>query len=289
MNPNASQPGGQSLQRRIEACYARLPGSEQRVANLLLDFPGHLATHSATEIAVLAKTSKAAVSRLVQRLGYDSFATARSEVRSCQQWGSPLYLTSDQTSHDGHPTLLEKQLVNDTENLRRTFEAISPQTIIEIVTALAKAHRVLVVGHRNSATLAQYLRAQLGILRANVDLAPMPSESMAEGLHELGQEDFVIAIGLRRRIASFAKALKIANRRGARVLLLTEPSGIGLAGDATWTLVCHTQGVSMFDSYVSVTSLANLLVSQLAHQLPDKARGRLRAVEAIHEELGDLA
>ena len=71
-----------TLEQRISDCYEFLPNSERRVADLLLNFPAQLATHSATELASLAGASKAAVSRLIQRLGYASYASARARTSS---------------------------------------------------------------------------------------------------------------------------------------------------------------------------------------------------------------
>ena len=64
--------------------YALLPGSELVVADLLLNHLGRLATHSATELAADAGASKAAVTRLMQRLDFASYAatsTLGSQIR----------------------------------------------------------------------------------------------------------------------------------------------------------------------------------------------------------------
>jgi hypothetical protein len=66
-----------SLAARIQVQYASLPGSERKVADLILDFPGEIAAYSDTELAELAGASKAAVTRLIRRLGYASFEQAR--------------------------------------------------------------------------------------------------------------------------------------------------------------------------------------------------------------------
>ena len=54
-----------------------MPESERRIADLILEFPGEIAAYSATELAKISGGSKAAVTRLVQRLGFASFDEAR--------------------------------------------------------------------------------------------------------------------------------------------------------------------------------------------------------------------
>jgi len=278
-----------SLEKRIRGCYESLPNSERQVADLLLDFPGQLATHSATEIAKLSGTSKAAVTRLVQRLGYATYAAARTEVRGAQQWGSPVYLDIPAgPAATAAPDALAAHMAADSEILRKTLESLAATNLETLTDAMCKARRVLVIGHRNSALLATYLRGQLGLLRSGVELTPMHGETLAEGLLGLGPEDLLLAVGFRRRVPAFLAALEIGRRTGTRIAVITDPSGAALARNADWVLPCHCRGASIFDSYVAAVSLINYLASQLATRIGQPARARLREIEALHEELGDL-
>ncbi len=282
-------PAPASLESRIRAAYNTLPGSEAAIADVLLNHPGRLATHSATELAIDAGASKAAVTRLVQRLGYASYAAARTEARNAQQWGSPVYLENNAPTGVGHLALLANHVAADQQLLARTLGAVSETDLDHVLLALSRARRVVIIGFRNSAWLAMYARAQLGLLRPGVELAPLPTETLAEGMVDLGAEDVVLAIGLRRRTAGFAAALRAAHAASARIILLTDPSGAADLGFADWTLTCHNRGASIFDSYVGALSLLNFLASQLAASLGDAGRQRLQGVEHWHDRLGDLA
>jgi DNA-binding MurR/RpiR family transcriptional regulator len=278
-----------TLESRIRACYDALPGSELGVAELLLNHPGRLATHSATELAADVGASKAAVTRLIQRLGYDSYAAARAEARDAQQWGSPVYLEAEAPAEPERHAALSRHLAADQQILARTLAALTEADLSGSVDALAKARRVVVVGFRNSAWLAMYARSQFGLLRPGVELAPLPAETLAEALVGLGAQDLVLALGFRRRVPAFAAALKAAKAASARILLVTDPSGAADLRMADWTLTCHCRGAAMFDSYVAAVSVLNLLAAQLAQALGDAGRQRLQGVEQWHGRLGDLA
>ena len=116
----------------------------------------------------------------------------------------------------------------------------------------------------------------------------MHGATLAEGMAGLGPEDLLIAVGFRRRVPAFATALGIARRCRTPTAVLTDPSGAALAGEARWVLTAHCRGAAIFDSYVAGVSLINHLASQLAQRLGARARTRLRAIEALHGELGDL-
>lgn len=278
-----------ALEERIRACYALLPGSEVVVADLLLNHPGRLATHSATELAAGAGTSKAAVTRLIQRLGFASYAAARAEARDAQQWGSPVYLEATAPVAGGARAAFASHVAADQKVLARTLGALSDHDLQGAVEALTQARRVVVIGFRNSAWLAMYARSQIGLLRPGVELAPMPTETLAESLVGLGPDDVVLAMGLRRRVPAFAAALKSVHAARARIVLVTDPSGAADLRFADWTLTCHCRGASVFDSYVAAVSVLNFLAAQVALLAGDAGRQRLQGVELWHGLLGDLA
>jgi DNA-binding MurR/RpiR family transcriptional regulator len=300
----AAEPPSATLSARIERSYETMPPSEQLVADLLLDFPGRLATHSATEIASLARSSQAAVTRCIRRLGYRDFAQAKREAREAQRWGSPLYLDADSaervasrgSSRPGRRpgaggerrAALDAHFAADAQLLVRTREALSDADLAAAAQSIASARRVVVLGYRNSHVLAAYARSQIDLLRAGVELAPRAGETLAEVLVGLGPQDVVIAIGFRRRVPSFVHALRVAHQSGARTLLVTDPGGALGSQPATWTLSCHCRGASLFDSYVAAMSVLNYLGALVASLLGESARKRLQQAERLHRELGEL-
>ncbi|MBL8314400.1 MAG: MurR/RpiR family transcriptional regulator [Rubrivivax sp.] len=283
---NASPTPG--LEDRIHACYEGLPGSEARVADVLLNHPGLLATHSATELAADAGVSKAAVTRLIQRLGYVSHAAARSQARLAQQWGSPLYLQPEAQMGEGRRAAYAKHVAADQQSLAHTLSALDETALDGSVLALARARRVVVLGFRNSAWLALYARLQIGLLRPAVDLAPLPAQTLAESLVGLGREDVLLAVGMRRRVPSFGAAIQAARSEGVRVVYLTDPTGAADVPGADWTLSCHCRGAAMFDTYVAAVSVINFLAAQVAGELGKAALQRLQGAETWHSRLGDM-
>lgn len=278
-----------TLESRIRSAYDGLPGSETLVADVLLHHPGWLATHSATELAADAGASKAAVTRLVQRLGYASYAAARSEVRDAQRWGSPLYMEGNTREEVGRHAALAEHIAADQQVLARTLASLAETDLDPVIQALGQARRIIVIGFRNSGWLATYARRQIGLLRPGVELAPMPTETLAESLVDLGPDDVLLAIGLRRRVPAFGAALRAAHAASARIVLLTDPSGAATLRFADWTLTCHNRGASRFDSYVAPVSLLNFLIEQLAQSMGDAGRARLQNAEHWHALLADLS
>jgi len=275
------------LETRIRTHYAELPPSERRLGDMLLGFPGDIATYSATELAHMADTSKAAATRFFRRLGYQDFNELRQQVRAARRWGSPIYLAGTDTIRSRSRTIAD-HLARESANLSRTLENVNPDVMRDCVQALYRARHVFVVGFRNSYFLAEYLQRQLMSLRADVQLVPSAGQTLAEDLCDLDTGDVLAVVALRRRIDAVQRLVETARSRGARVLLITDPSATRCREVADWTLTCEVRSISPFDSYVAVISLLNLLCMVFFQREQKSCYQRLKKIEQWHEELEEL-
>lgn len=278
---------GPDLESRIREHYETLPPAERRLGDLLLDFPGDIATYSATELARMAGTSKAAATRLFRRLGYSDFNAVRRQVRAARRWGSPVYLTGTDTLRSRSRTIAE-HLERESANLSRTLESLRPDTVRTAVRALARAPRIFVAGFRNSHFLASYLYRQLTLMRPGVRLVPSAGQTLGEDLVDLAQGDVVVVVALRRRVTAVQKLVEASRARGAQVLLVTDPSATRCTRLADWTLTCEVRSISPFDSYAAAISVLNLLCAVLFQRELKNGYQRLREIETWHDALEEL-
>jgi DNA-binding MurR/RpiR family transcriptional regulator len=265
-----------------------MPPAERRLGDLLLSFPGDIATFSATELATMAGTSKAAASRLFQRLGYSDFNEVRREARSGRAWGSPLYLVSTEQEESAQAHSIASHLAQETENLVHTLEALDPDSLQAAAEAIAGAPRVYVVGFRNSRMLAFYLQRQLQLMRPNTVLLPGAGQTLGEDLADLSKDDVFVVIGMRRRVAAVIEVLEQAKRAGNRSLLITDPSATRGVKLATWSLSCEVRSGSILDSYTATSSVLNLLCAAVLNHYGRAVHERLRHIEQVHKDLSEL-
>jgi DNA-binding MurR/RpiR family transcriptional regulator len=275
------------IDERIEALSEALPDSERKLADLLTAQPALLATYSATELASMAGSSKAAVTRFIQRVGYATYSDARREAREAQRWGAPTFQLATSLSHASEESFGE-HLRRDMENLAATFEKLTSGVVEPAISALARARRVAVVGYRNSHALAQYLARQLVLFKDGVHLLPQAGQTLGEDLSWLTPDDIVIVLAFRRRVPILSRILRHAQRSSIPTLVLTDAATPARELDATWRIVCETRGSAQFDSYAAPMSVLNLLVSMLALRPEISTTSRLRSSEKLHESLEEL-
>ncbi|CAM3994981.1 MurR/RpiR family transcriptional regulator [Bordetella muralis] len=278
----------QSLHDRILGLHDQLTDSERRLAEIMLEHLSQLAAYTGAELAQKAGVSKATAGRFFRRLGYDNFNEIRAVVREQADLGSPLQLLAGANAESPSDDALAQHLAGDLQNLVHTFERIERKTIDEAIQLLGRTRRVFVAGFRNGRVLAQYAWALLTQLRDGVALVPGAGLNLAEDLADLGPDDLLLVMDFRRRVALLRPMVEHANRAGAKVITLTDPTATELPARSDVVLRCTTQGAQIFDSYVAPISLINHLCSSLAATLGATARKRLENIESLHNHYGDL-
>ncbi|EPX76573.1 MurR/RpiR family transcriptional regulator [Salipiger mucosus] len=284
MPPDPRTDAPVSLLRRLHEAYAILPGRERLVADTILNAPAEMAVWSASELAGLAGTSNATVSRLVQRLGYRSFEDARQDARRLRETGSPLFMKGSAPMAASHGEVLRAEA----GIIEATLAQLDAEVMQQAARALAEARQVRLLGFRNSRFLADYLTAQLAQLRADVAPLALEGQTLAEGIAGIGQGDVVVLIGLRRRPARFGQLVRLLAERGAKLLLVADKGLREAPAYATWTLTCAVETDLPLDSYVGVMTVLRLLASDTAEALGDAALHHLNEVETLRDTLSEL-
>ena len=274
----------QSFIERVRSAHASLSRAERRLAEFVLDFPGEIASYSATELATLAGVSNATVTRFIRRIGYAGYEEARRTVRAEQGTGSALFLAPP-PRHRAQS--VEAHVEQARENLRRTFARVSDEYIAAIAEAMLSARRVWIIGFRTSQAFATYLRWQTIQVLENVHVVPGAGETLGEHLVSIGPEDTVIVFALRRRPSVMATLLEQVVRSGAKFLLITD-SVCPHDETATWHIRCECMAPVSLDNHVVVMALCHLLATKVIDLAGPAGRSRLRAIELSHEKLQEL-
>ena len=278
---------GSALPQRILDLYEQLSRAERRLADLLLENFDLLPLHNASQLSARAGVSKATTARFFRRLGYASFKTAQRSARTAEGWADAKVPHLPRTDA-GAPLELSRHLTAEVQNLVRTIEALRSDELAAAIMQLARADKLWVVGFGDNYPLAHFARALLIRVKADIRMIPIGGFSIPEEFASISPDDTMLALGLGRKTRSLRSIMRSAIRAGAQVVFVTDQVTRAGPEVATVTLRCRTQGLAVFDSVVAPVSLLTHLCAALALRIGQGAFDRLRAIEAIHEEWGDL-
>jgi len=264
-----------TLPERIDEHYAVLTPQERRGADFMRAHLDDLAVYNATEVAGLSGVSKATVSRLYRRLGFDSADELRDHVRTLR--GAPRV--------SEHPSDVAAQLEQEVSNLRAALTGLD---LAPSAALIAGARRVVVIGFRSSYPMALHLRQQLTQARDAVTVAPQPGQSIGEEIASLDAQDVVVLVGFPRRPREFGSLVDALGAASVRVVLLTDASGRKYAGRVDETVEIAVGSATSFDSYAAVASVIALLSSAVLAADPAGGRVRLAAIGSTYAALREL-
>jgi len=274
-----------SFLARAREALPTLHPAERKLGTFVCDFPGDLASYTASELAALAGVSGPTVSRFVRRLGYASYEEARRHARRESETGSRLYLASH-SAPSGVPSL-SAHCVKGVENMQRTFDGITSDEIMEIAEAVLKARKVWVMGFRVGHAFATYLHWQLIQVIENIVVIPGAGQTMGEHLVSIDGRDLVIVFGLRRRLAQTRQIVAEVGQRRAKLLYITDESA-STREEATWHIRCQTKAPGVLFNHVAVMAVCHLIADQTIEQAAQAGRTRLSLIETLNESLGEL-
>ncbi|HTW26149.1 MAG TPA: hypothetical protein VME92_03400 [Acetobacteraceae bacterium] len=274
------------LAQRILRDYDQLTRSERRLADYVLASPGCLHANGAAELAAAVGVSKATIARFLQRLGYGGLRAAR-HASPAGAAGAPARAGYPVPAEHG-PLTLASHLAWEVQNLVRSTEALRSDQIAAAVQALARADKLWVVGFGDDYPLAHFARALLIRVRPDIRMIPIGGFSVPEEFASISGQDALLALGIGRRTRSLRAVMRSSVRAGARVIFVTSQTSPASPEVAQVTLRCRTGGAGMFDSVVAPVSLLSFLCAALALQIGGAAVERLRLIEEIHADWGDL-
>ncbi len=261
---------------RITKHYAEFTEGSRRLADYLQLNPEKILILSTNEIAEACLVSKTSVSRFIRKLGYEDYAALRNELLDVRERGEPI-----QTG-----ILQDCDFQQDIVALQLLQEQLSSADLDPIIDAIATAPCIKIIGYRNSYPLAIHLRQQLMQCRSKVELLPLPGQTIGEDLAAIEPDDFVILIGIRRRVSNFSKIIE--QLKDQPCLLITDQSGQKYAQHSRHLLVCHMSNDTPLDSYAMPMSLISHLVNRTYRSLQGKATKNSSKISMNYSKLNEL-
>jgi DNA-binding MurR/RpiR family transcriptional regulator len=280
-----------TLTERLNATYGELTSSERKIVDALRDRPGEIAVMTGKELAARSGVSTATVSRLFQRLGYESYEAARRAARELRASGSIFHLFETGSRDSPAPEqLVARHLAEEARAMEASLSMLDPATLREIAVAVAEARRVWCVGFRNSHVLAEYAATLLSSIRPDVFVLAHGGRSLAERVAGVEAGDVAVVFGMRRRMAHFVPLLQAFGESGARIALLADRSLRlpDLTRRPDWTLICAIETEQPIDSFAGPFAIVRLLSLQTLRQRGAASRDTLGRVEHLHGLLGEL-
>jgi DNA-binding MurR/RpiR family transcriptional regulator len=273
----SARPTRKTLSAYITDRFDEFSRSQKDVARYIVDHLDEAAFQTAEELARRANTSSSTVVRFSQALGFEGYPELQQAAIEEYRNRTPSENGASGALFDFDHSEFEASLAADHANVEGTVRKLTREQVEACVSALAGAHRVMIVGVDQMAFFASYLRHLLALLDIRAEVVASPRQDSITRLSRVEEDTLVIAFSAGRTHPLVIRSLKLARHRRARTLAITDATLSELGEHAELTLYYSSNS----PSFTRSNSALLAIVQALAHGVyaRDKAafKDRIRA------------
>ncbi len=276
------------FRERIRERYEKLTPSFRRIADYLLDNYQEAAFLTGSQLAKKLRVDPATVVRFAQRLGYDGYPDLARDVRALVQEELQVQEPVLEARPETPAELLRAILLNEAQNLERLGRSLTDSVVEEIVQAILKAKRILVVGQGPLAGEAAAVAHRLNILGLSAKALNMDLVNVSMALQEVGEGDLVLGIEISEYAFGSVDAtnlLRTAAQQGAKTVSITGRASAPLARAADITVAVPTASIVGVPSTGSLTAFLNALLLVIAKERLSEQKALAKSFEQLVHRL----
>jgi DNA-binding MurR/RpiR family transcriptional regulator len=290
MDPHLDPKQTARLIATLKAQIADMPAKLSQAAKYIIDNPGPFALDPVRDTAHKAQVSANSFVRLAERLDYDSFEALRRPFRDALITTGETTLGTEWLTRmaKGGPTaaLQARAAQSELNVVSRSLRQMTPERCEAIVATLLEAKRCHVTASRASYALAYYFHYIARMAMPSIDLVPRHVGTTLDDLMGLGPEDCLIALTFAPYSASTIQALRLAQKQGAHILLISDSEVIAPGITPDHVLSVAANSLHPFGAYAGAMAVLDCLLTHLIEAGGAEARHRIEAYEALRQDSG---
>jgi len=217
---------------KLRALHGSLKRAERLGADFLVTHSGAIGSLAIGEFAQRAGCSEATAVRLARRLGYAGFRALKADFAAFgDDEASAIGYSTIRRSHD--PLLVLRKVFDATLGaIRDTAASVDRGQFVRAVDAMAGAEKLMFCGAGDAALVA--LEAHQRFVRIGLSSASsLDLDLQLITANQLDRRDVLVVFSHSGRTRSVLEVVRVARRRGARVIAITNypTSPIGRRAD----------------------------------------------------------
>ncbi len=271
----------------LTAAFPDLPPALQAAARYIIDNPREVGLRSMRTLASKASVHPNAYVRLARHIGFEGYDELRERFRD--------FLVADElggfkdrarwlqalASEGGSSAVLGEMAASIADNLEQGFQVQDVKTLEAITERILGAKHVFVLGMGSAYSLAYQFWYVARMAFGHISPIPRHGSLPIDDLALISEYDLLIALTFQPYRAEIMAAVRLARRRGAPVVGITDSLTSPLARESDEAIICPTSTPQFFQSHAAVTGLLEALIALLVARAGEEAQAR---IEAFHRE-----
>ncbi|TKB47459.1 MurR/RpiR family transcriptional regulator [Thalassotalea mangrovi] len=273
---------------KIRAIRDSLTSNEAKIADFSLKSPNVIKDLSSQKLAMLVGVSQSSIVKFTQKLGYKGYPDFKfALIEAINAEADDVQLHGKITVNDDFEQLNKKLLASKHKVLIETSGLNADQSIEQAVQKIKSAKRILVSGIGASALVAKDFSYKLQKI-GKMALAEASGHIQLSYVSTFSSDDLVICISESGNTSDVVAVAKLAKKRGAQVITITNYSDNQLMKSADVKLYTVAEQSSIrLSSIISRTS-QEFVIDLLFIALTQASRGARKSVEESNKAVKDF-
>lgn len=277
---------------QIQAKYPYLTRKQRDVADYMLADPERMNYSTLKEISQEAGVTEMTVLKTCSLLGFSSFSDLKYEFRKYA--ASQLELLRHRDNEYsmppapdyemGEPQRLLQEICGEEAQLTKLFfQELDIKELWDVAGQFLSAERVILCGRGVSYNVCDFFAMRLsmmgqGVLRINTEL----DDSIHEALPLIDKNSLVVAVSFPDYYRVTSKVAEYAQRKGARVLAITDSEKSPILPYCNWALMAPSQNRLFLSAIGAPITLVHLLSCALYIRLNAEKKAFGSSVEDFY-------
>ena len=261
-----------------------LAGKKRQVAKYILDNFVEASFLTAAQLAEKVQVSEPTVIRLACDLGFSGFPELRDALQEEVQAQLTTVELLRRARRKSSKSPAIRSLLAEAENLEVLLHSIDVRELKRVARLVVDADKVIVIGYKMAAVLADYLWMAL---KKSIDNTVAVTEATGRFQEELifaGPKSIVLAISFPRYTAAVIRDFRQARQMGVQTVAITDSDLSPLVEHADHFLLAPCRAVSYVDAYGAAIGLLGAIATQVSMMTEERLLERLAKVERLWEE-----
>lgn len=209
-----------ALTVKLESLLTRGKGTEQRIAQFLLEYRDSLVAMNAAELAQAAGVSSASVIRFARQMGYRGYPEFKVDYLSDEKQHKAESLYGNLSRNDDTAEIIAKSGQLFISAIEKSLELLEPAAVDAVAQKLVEANRIVLFGIGSSAIVANDIFHKFIRVNKSALFSPDLHVQLSYSAN-LGDGDLAIAVTARGNTPEVNRMLKSAHDNGCTTIALT--------------------------------------------------------------------
>lgn len=276
----------QDILKLIRDRIPQLTRNQRQLAEFVLKEQQGVAFATVSELAEQTGISPATIVRFAKSLGFDGYIGLQREVRRAlraELRGPERFRAALQPRRDSE-SALSPVIGQELENIAALQDYHDPATLDAAVRSLSDASRILVIGCRSTASLANHFWFALSKAGLEAERVLSIDTDTYERMERLDDSGCIVVIGFPRYLAELNGVLRHARDAGRRLIVITDSPFSPFRGDVTLFAPVVSSSFVAFHSAPLI--LIATLMAEIAADRPERTLKALDRFEALADRRG---